>query len=86
MVTRESAATQMHRTLERYLELKTARDLVTTAMATIRAEQQDPLIRRASELFAGSTRGEFVGVVTDIDDRGTPSSSGAGQAAAPRRS
>ena len=72
VVKRESAATQMHQALERYLELKTARDLVTAAMATIRAEQQDPLIRRASELFAASTRGEFEGVETDIDDRGNP--------------
>src|SRR5258706_11095 len=62
----------MHQALERYLELKTARDLVTAAMAAIRAEQQDPLIRRASELFAASTRGEFQGVETDIDDRGNP--------------
>ena len=72
VVRRESAATQMHQALERYLELKTARDLVIAAMATIRAEQQDPLIRRASALFAGSTRGEFLGVETDIDDRGNP--------------
>ena len=72
VVKRESAATQMHQTLERYLELKTARDLVTAAMGTIRAEQQDPLIRRASELFAASTRGEFRGVETDIDDKGNP--------------
>ncbi|MCU6456024.1 AAA family ATPase [Sphingomonas sp. A2-49] len=72
VVRREGAATQMHQALERYLELKVARDLVTAAMATIRAEQQDPLIRRASALFAGSTRGEFLGVETDIDDRGNP--------------
>ena len=72
VVRRESAATQMHQALERYLELRTARDLVTAAMATIRAEQQDPLIRRASELFAASTRGEFQGVETDIDDKGNP--------------
>lgn len=72
VVKRESAATQMHQVLERYLELKTARDLVSSAMATIRAEQQDPLIRRASELFAASTRGEFQGVETDIDEKGNP--------------
>lgn len=72
VVNRESATTQMHQALERYLELKTARDLVTAAMATIRAEQQDPLVRRASELFAASTRGEFQGVETDIDDKGNP--------------
>lgn len=72
VVERESAATQMHQTLEQYLELKTARDLVTAAMATIRAEQQDPLVRRASALFAASTRGEFEGVETDIDNKGNP--------------
>ena len=72
VVKRESAATQMHQALERYLELNTAREMVLAAMATIRAEQQDPLIRRASELFAASTRGEFEGVETDIDDRGNP--------------
>lgn len=72
VVDRESATTRMHQALERYLELKTARDLVTAAMATIRNEQQDPLIRRASELFAASTRGEFQGVETDIDDKGNP--------------
>lgn len=72
VVDRESAATQMHQALERYLELKTARDLVASAMATIRAEQQDPLVRRASELFAASTRGVFQSVETDIDDRGNP--------------
>lgn len=72
VVKRESAATQMHEALERYLELKTARDLITQAISKIRGEQQDPLIRRASELFAASTRGEFDGVDTDIDGRGNP--------------
>ena len=73
VVERESAATRMHQALERYLELRTARELVTAAMATIRAEQQDPLIRRASELFAASTRGEFQAVETDIGRQGQSS-------------
>ena len=69
---REAAAAQMHLILERYLELSVARELVTTAMATIRAEQQDPLIQRASELFATTTLGEFSRIETDIDDNGQP--------------
>lgn len=69
---REAAAAQMHLALERYLELSVARELVTAAMATIRAEQQDPLIQRASELFAATTLGEFSGIETDIDDKGQP--------------
>lgn len=72
VVDRESAATQMHQTLERYLELKTAPDLITAAMATIRNKQQDPFVQRASEFFAASTRGEFEGVHSDIDDKGNP--------------
>ena len=41
-------------------------------MATIRAEQQDPLIARAGELFTATTLGEFAGIETDIDDKGHP--------------
>ena len=69
---REAAAAQMHLALERYLELSVARELVTSAMATIRAEQQDPLIARAGELFTATTLGEFTGIETDIDDKGHP--------------
>ncbi|WP_323810836.1 AAA family ATPase [Sphingobium baderi] len=69
---REAAAAQMHLALERYLELSVARELVTSAMATVRAEQQDPLIERAGELFAATTLGEFAGIETDIDDKGHP--------------
>jgi uncharacterized protein YhaN len=72
VVKREAAATQMHLALERYLELSLASELVTAAMATIRAEQQDPLIQRASEFFATTTLGEFSGIETDIDDKGQP--------------
>lgn len=72
MVERESASAQMHLALERYLELNLARDLVTAAMARIRAEQQDPLIARAGALFAATTGGEFAGIETDIDDKGQP--------------
>ena len=69
---REAAAAQMHLALERYLELSVAREVVTSAMATIRAEQQDPLIARAGELFTATTLGEFAGIETDIDDKGHP--------------
>jgi uncharacterized protein YhaN len=69
---REAAAAQMHLALERYLELSVARELVTSAMATIRAEQQDPLIARAGELFTATTLGEFAAIETDIDDKGHP--------------
>ncbi|QNO27845.1 AAA family ATPase [Sphingopyxis sp. OPL5] len=69
---REAASAQMHLALERYLELSVAHDLVISAMATIRSEQQDPLILRAGALFAATTLGEFSGIETDIDDKGQP--------------
>lgn len=69
---REGASAQMHLALERYLELTVARELVSVAMASIRAEQQDPLIRRAAALFTTTTRGEFLDIETDIDAKGQP--------------
>ena len=72
IVERESARADMHAALERYLELSLASDLIAEAMATVRAEQQDPLIARASVLFAAMTEGEFVGIETDVDESGAP--------------
>jgi uncharacterized protein YhaN len=72
VVERESASTQMHLALERYLELTLAQDVVTAAIARIRAEHQDPLIARAGALFSATTRGEFVGIETDVDEKGHP--------------
>ena len=72
VVERESATAQMQMALERYLELSLASDVVSAAMAQVRAEQQDPLVARAGALFAAMTRGEFFGIDTDIDEKGIP--------------
>jgi uncharacterized protein YhaN len=72
IVERESARADMHAAVERYLELSLASDLIAEAMATVRAEQQDPLIARASVLFAAMTEGEFLGIETDVDESGAP--------------
>lgn len=69
---RESATARMHGALERYVEVRLARELVGAAIARVRASQQDPLIRRAGELFAAMTQGRFAGVETDVDDKGVP--------------
>lgn len=69
---RESAAARMQATVERYVELTVARGLITNAIDRIRSEQQDPLVRRAGELFAFTTHNAFAGIDTDIDDRGQP--------------
>lgn len=69
---RESAAAEMHDALERYVEISLAKDLLSAAMDKMRAEQQDPLILRASALFSASTKAAFGGIETDIDDDGNP--------------
>jgi uncharacterized protein YhaN len=71
-VQREAATAQMHEAVERYVELTLARALVIQAIAKVRAEQQDPLIQRAGDLFKVATTGEFVGLDADIDRNGQP--------------
>ena len=69
---RESAAAEMRNIVERWLELSMARELINRAITLVRTEQQDPLVRRAGELFAITTRGAFEGVGTDVDTKGNP--------------
>jgi uncharacterized protein YhaN len=69
---RQSAVAQMRAVIERYLEVKLARELLKQAIDGLRQERQDPLIARASELFRLATRGSFVGIATDVDDHGNP--------------
>lgn len=69
---RESAAAEMHQVIERYLELTLAKELLSAAVNQIRAEHQDPLIRRAGELLSLATNGAFSAVGTDVDDKGNP--------------
>lgn len=69
---RESAAARMQAAVERYVELTVARALITKAIDRVRSEQQDPLVSRAGELFAFTTRGEFAAIDTDIDEKGLP--------------
>jgi uncharacterized protein YhaN len=69
---RESAAAEMHQVIERYLEVALARELLSAAVNQIRAEHQDPLIRRAGELLSLATNGAFSAVGTDVDDKGNP--------------
>jgi uncharacterized protein YhaN len=69
---RESATAEIHQILCRYIEHMLAHDLLSAAMDRVRTEQQDPLVLRASELFAKATRNAFTAIETDIDGRGEP--------------
>jgi uncharacterized protein YhaN len=72
LAAREGAATDLRNVVEEWLELSLARELLDDAIASVRTEQQDPLIRRSGELFRGTTRGSFGGVATDVDTKGLP--------------
>jgi uncharacterized protein YhaN len=38
----------------------------------VRASQQDPLLKRAGELFSAMTEGSFTGIEADVDYKGNP--------------
>ncbi len=69
---REQTAAELHRVVERYVEVALAKELLTAGLQLVREEQQDPLIRRAGELFALTTGGTFTAVETDVDGKGNP--------------
>lgn len=69
---RQSAAAELRTVIERYVEVSLAHKLLNQAIDRLRDERQDPLIARAGELFKLATRGSYVGIGTDIDDRGIP--------------
>lgn len=69
---RERTAAELHQVVERYVELALARMLLTAGIEWVRNEQQDPLIKRAGELFSLATGGTFTAVETDVDGKGNP--------------
>lgn len=69
---REIAGAEMHQVIERYMEVTLALSLLKAAIERVRSEQQDPLLSRASELFAACTRGHFSGIGTDVGNDGQP--------------
>jgi len=72
LVERESATVDIHQIVERYVDLSVARDLIYEAIDTVRTNQQDPLLKRAGELFGAMTEGAFSGIEADVDDKGNP--------------
>lgn len=72
VIAREAATAELHRVVERYIDLSLARDLIRDAIDKVRARQQDPLVARAGALFKAMTQGAYVGVGADIDAKGNP--------------
>ena len=69
---RECATSDIHTITQRWIETIVAHDLLTEAIARVRAEHQDPLIARAGALFKLTTQGAFVGIEADVDANGKP--------------
>jgi uncharacterized protein YhaN len=58
--------------VERYTRVRLASVLLQREIERYRAENQDPLLRRAGELFADLTLGRYAGLRTDFDDQERP--------------
>lgn len=70
---RESSASSLFQTMERFLDLKLAHVLLRHAIEQVRAGQQDPLLAAAGRLFATATQGAYSGIKTEVNERGAPS-------------
>ncbi len=57
---------------EQYLRLTISRLILEEQMERYRQDNQTPVLRRAGELFARLTRGSFVGLRDELDDKGKP--------------
>jgi uncharacterized protein YhaN len=58
--------------VERYTRVRLASVLLQREIERYRAENQDPLLRRAGELFADLTLRRYAGLRTDFDDQERP--------------
>jgi uncharacterized protein YhaN len=58
--------------VERYARVRLAAAILRREIERYRAENQDPLLARAGELFTALTLGHYTGLRTDFDDRDDP--------------
>lgn len=64
---RQGALARMAEATERYLEVRTAERLLGWAIERYREQIQEPLLARASEIFAGLTLASFARLTVDAD-------------------
>lgn len=69
---RQEALAAMGTAVERWIRIRTAAKTLRWAMERFRQQQQDPLLQRASTLFAILTSGEFEKLAVDFDDKDQP--------------
>lgn len=69
---KESLFAQLSSLTEQYIQLKLASALLQRGIEHYRNQNQDPILKRASELFARLTLGSFAGLTVDYDDKDQP--------------
>ena len=69
---RRNAEAELEEAAHEWAVLKTAGVLLDAALQRHRAGQQDPLMRRAADLFATLTGGSYAGLEQRPDDEGAP--------------
>jgi uncharacterized protein YhaN len=70
--TKESLLAQMENLADQYIQLKLASTLLQKGIEHYRNQNQDPILKRASELFARLTLQSFAGLMVDYDDKDQP--------------
>jgi len=58
--------------VEHYARLRLASAVLAQAIERYREKHQDPILRKANDLFGHLTRGSFEGIRAEFDEQGTP--------------
>jgi uncharacterized protein YhaN len=69
---KESVQVRLANLTEQYIQLKLASVLLQKGIEHYRNQNQDPILQRASELFARLTLQSFIGLSVDYDERDQP--------------
>jgi uncharacterized protein YhaN len=64
--------TSLREKVERYVHLRMCSMILTREIERYRSENQEPLIKRASQLFSTLTLNSFAGLTTDFNDKDVP--------------
>lgn len=69
---KESLLAQLSSLTEQYIQIKLAHILLQKGIEHYRSQNQDPILKRASELFARLTLQSFIGLIVDYDEKDQP--------------
>ena len=68
----EQVLSRIRRLSDRYIRLKVAATVLRQEIERYRSENQDPVLKIASDYFQKLTQGSFSGLLADEDDHGCP--------------